>query len=271
MEQFFQIFTIVLTIILGLVIGSFLNVAIYRIPNNMSIANPPSHCPKCGKKIKWYENIPIFSYVFLRGKCSSCHGKISFRYPFVELLNTILYFLCLMMFTNYIFSSFEMNWLLFVVSCVVCSTLICIFFSDYDHNEIPEVFQVVLLICAVVLLMDHPTQETIMLKALGFVGAGAFFYISNLIFKLIRKRDGIGMGDVELVAFAGLLLGAYKIIYALILACFIGGIIFLILTLINKDRNKEYPFATMLTFFIAVAMFTGDFVVNWYLGLLGVK
>lgn len=271
MEQFFQIFTIVLTIILGLVIGSFLNVAIYRIPNGMSVANPPSHCPKCNHKIRWYENIPVFSYIFLRGKCSQCHEKISFRYPFVELLNTALYFVCLVMFTNYIVPSFEMNWYRFICGCIICSTLICIFFSDYDHNEIPEVFQVILLICGIVLLLDNPSQETIMLKVFGFLGAGAFFYISNLIFKLIRKRDGIGLGDIELVAFAGLILGGYKIIYALILACFVGGIIFLILALINKDRNKEYPFATMLTAAIAIAMFTGDIVVNWYLGLLGVN
>ena len=270
MELVIKISAIVLTILLGLCVGSFLNVVIYRLPNNMSLAKPASHCPKCNNPIKWYDNIPVISYIILRGKCRHCHEKISFRYPFVELLNCVLWFVCLMMFTNFIIPSFTLNWLRFITSCVVVSTLICIFFTDLDNMEIPEVFQLILLLCGLVLLLDNPTMENIMLKVFGFIGAGLLFFIVNLIFKLIRKRDGIGFGDIELVACAGLIIGGYKMIFALIISCVTGGIILLIISLCKKDRNKEYPFAVMLTAGIAIALFVGDFVVNWYLGLLGV-
>lgn len=265
-----QITVIILTIILGLAVGSFLNVVIYRLPNNMSLAKPASHCPKCNNPIKWYDNIPVLSYIILGGKCRHCKEKISLRYPFVELLNTALWVLCLLMFTNYIVPSFEMNWLRFIFSCIVCSTLICIFYCDLDSMEIPEIFQGILLICGLVLLLDNPSKENIMLKVFGFLGAGALFMLVNLIFKLIKKKDGIGFGDVELVACAGLILGGYKMILALIVSCVVGGIILLIIASIKKDRNREYPFAVLLTAGIAFSMFAGDYLVNLYLRLLGV-
>ena len=265
-----QITVIILTIILGLAVGSFLNVVIYRLPNNMSLAKPASHCPKCNNPIKWYDNIPVLSYIILGGKCRHCKEKISLRYPFVELLNTALWVLCLLMFTNYIIPSFEMNWLRFIFSCIVCSTLICIFYCDLDSMEIPEIFQGILLICGLVLLLDNPSKENIMLKVFGFLGAGALFMLVNLIFKLIKKKDGIGFGDVELVACAGLILGGYKMILALIVSCVVGGIILVIIASVKKDRNREYPFAVLLTAGIAFSMFAGDYLVNLYLRLLGV-
>lgn len=270
MYTLMQIITITLTILLGLCVGSFLNVVIYRIPNNMSLAKPASHCPKCKNQIKWYDNIPVLSYIFLGGKCRHCKEKISFRYPFVELLNCVMWFLCLLFFTNFIIPSFELNWLRFVTSCVVSSTLICIFFCDLDNMEIPEIFQLILLLCGLILLLDNPSKENIMLKVFGFIGAGALFIIVNLIFRLIKKRDGIGFGDVELVACAGLILGGYKMILALTLSCVVGGIALLIIASIRKDKNREYPFAVILTAGIAFSMFAGDFIVNWYLTMLGV-
>ena len=270
MESIIQISTIVLTILLGLCVGSFLNVVIYRIPNNMSLAKPASHCPKCGNPIKWYDNIPLLSYIILRGKCRHCKEPISFRYPFVELLNTILWFLCLMMFTNFIIPSFTMNWLRFVTSCIACSTLICILFADKDNLEIPEVFQLVLLLCGLVLILDNPTMERLMLKVFGFLGAGALFLLVNGVFKLVKKRDGIGFGDVELVSLGGLILGGYSIVLALALSCVVGGLILLIIKLVKKEGSKEYPFAVILVPGMLIALFVGDIVINWYLGLLGV-
>ena len=270
MDIVIQISTIVLTVILGLCVGSFLNVAIYRLGNNMSLIKPASHCPKCGNQIKWYDNIPVISYIFLGGKCRHCKERISFRYPLVELLNMVLWFACLTLFTNFIIPSFEMNWLRFVVSCFVCSTLICIFFSDLDKLEIPEIYQLILLICGLVLLLDNPSMEKIMLKVFGFLGGGLLFIIVNAVYKLIRKRDGIGFGDVELVSVCGLIVGGYKLIFALLIACVFGGIALLIITLVKKQRDKEYPFAVLLTVGIGISLFVGDIVVNWYLGLLGV-
>ncbi|MCR5348744.1 MAG: prepilin peptidase [Bacilli bacterium] len=269
-EQVIAVTTIVLTILLGLCVGSFLNVVIYRLPNDMSLVRPASHCPKCGNPIKWYDNIPLVSYIVLRGKCRHCKEPISFRYPMVELLNAILWFLCLLCFTNFIIAGNEMNWLRFIVSCIVCSTLLCVFFCDLDNMEIPEVFMLILLLCGIVLLLDHPSQENIMLKVFGFLGAGLLFYLVNLVFKLIRKRDGIGFGDIELIACAGLILGGYNTIFALVVSCVCGGIALVVLTIVRKhDKDEEYPFAVILTSGIALAMFVGPYVVNWYLGLMG--
>lgn len=268
-ETFIQIVTIVLTVILGLCVGSFLNVVIYRLPLGMSLSKPASHCPKCNNPIRWYDNIPVLSYIFLRGKCRHCKEKISFRYPFVELLNCALWILCLLCFTNFIIKDNPLNWLKFITSCIVCSTLICIFFCDYDSMEIPEIFQLILLICGLVLLLDNPTMPRLMEKVFGFIGAGALFLIVNWVYKLIKKRDGIGFGDVELIACAGLILGGYSTILALVVSCIIGGIALLIISLVRKEKDKEYPFAVMLVGGIVLALFLGEFVVNWYLGVLG--
>ena len=268
-ELAISIITIVLTILLGLCVGSFLNVVIYRLPNGMSLAKPASHCPKCQNPIRWYDNIPVLSYLILGGKCRHCKEKISFRYPFVELLNTAMWFLCLLCFTNFIIPSNPMNWLRFVVSCIVCSTLICIFFCDLDSMEIPEVLFLVLLICGLVLLLDNPSMERLMQKVFGFLGAGLLFYLVNAIYKLIRKRDGIGFGDIELVACAGLIIGGYHMIFALVVSCVLGGIALIIISAIRKEKGKEYPFAVLLCSGIGLALFLGDYVVNWYIGLLG--
>lgn len=271
MNPVLQVSIIVLTILLGLAVGSFLNVVIYRLPNDMSLVKPASHCPKCNSPIKFYDNIPVLSYIILRGRCRHCKEKISFRYPAVEIVNSILWFLSLLVFTNLIIPTNECNWIMFGVSCVASSAFLCIFFTDFDYMVIPDALQAVILICGLVSLLDNPTLETVMIKVFGFLGAGVLFFLVNLVYKFIKKKDGIGFGDVELVAVAGLLLGGYKMIYTLLLACVVGGIVLLIISLIKKERGREYPFAVLLTSGFVVALFTGDIVVNWYLSLLGVK
>ena len=143
MELVIKIATIVLTILLGLCVGSFLNVVIYRLPLGQSLAKPKSHCPKCNAPIKWYDNIPVLSYIILGGKCRHCKEKISFRYPAIEILNAVLWFACLTLFTNLIVPTMTCNWIKFGTSLVACSALICIFFCDYDKMLIPEVLQLV--------------------------------------------------------------------------------------------------------------------------------
>jgi len=265
-----RVFTIVLTLLFGLCIGSFLNVVIYRLPNEMSLATPPSHCPKCDHQLKWYDNIPLLSYIFLGGKCRYCKTKISFRYPFVELLNMVLWFVCLMLFTNFIFEDREMCWVRFIASCIASSTLICVFFIDLEHLEIPDELQIVLLMCGVAMLAENNPDTDILTKVIGFFASGALFYAVNAVFRLIKKRDGIGFGDVKLVAVVGLMIGAYNMIYALLLSCVIGGIGLLIYSKVRKEKGKEYPFAMLLVPGMLIAMYTGDFVVSWYKGIMGI-
>ncbi len=262
--------TIVLTILLGLCVGSFLNVVIYRLPLGMSLAKPASHCPKCNNPIKWYDNIPLLSYIFLRGKCRHCHEPISIRYPLVELTHCALWVLCMLRFTGCIIVDNPTNWLRFILSCLACSLFLAIFFCDLDHMEIPEVLLILLLAVAVGMLADNVTPEKIIEKVIGFLACGLLFILVNAFFRLFKKRDGLGFGDVELVASSGLLLGGYSMLFGLICSCVTGSIVLLILSIRKKEQGKEYPFAPFLVGGILLALFVGDFVVTWYLGLLGV-
>ena len=146
--------TIIMTLILGLCIGSFLNVVIYRLPRSISLAKPASHCPKCGAPIRPLDNIPVLSYIFLRGKCRHCRDRISSRYPIIELANTALYFVSLCLFTPYIFPQSPHNMLLLCTTCLSFSIMICILMCDFDNMEIPDELQLALLVVAIVALLS---------------------------------------------------------------------------------------------------------------------
>ena len=264
-----QISTIILTLLIGLSVGSFLNVVIYRLPNEMSLVKPASHCPKCDHPLKWYDNIPLFSFIFLRGRCRYCHEKISIRYPLIELTNMILWFLSLMLFTNFIIPSMALNWYRFITYCIISSTLICIFFIDLEHLFIHDILQLILLICSLVLFLEDVTMETMLLKILGCFISAALFIIVKVVMGLLKHQDALGSGDIYLVAIMGLVLGGYRLLFALILSCVVGGIILLIISLVKKEKDKQYPFAVLLVPGFLVSMFAGDYIVNLYLSLLG--
>ena len=259
---------ITLTVLIGLCVGSFLNVVIYRLPKNMSLAKPSSHCTTCDYKLRWYDNIPVLSYIFLRGKCRKCGQKISFRYPFVELLNAALWFLALMLNTNFIIPTIQTNYLLFVVSALTFSVLICVFFCDYDNMEIPDEFQIALLILGVVSLLSNNVD--VKSQVYGFLIGGGFFALFALAFYLIRKKEGLGFGDIKLMAVLGLILGFKRTIFTIIISSIFGAIILLILNIKNKgEKNKEYPFATFIVPSAIISWFVGEMCVNWYLSLFG--
>ena len=269
MDITLRISIMILTVLVGLAVGSFLNVVIYRLPNDMSLSKPASHCPKCKEPIKWYDNIPVVSYIVLRGKCRHCKEHISFRYPTIELVNTVFWFTALTLFTNVVVPSFECNWFKFAASLIAISSLICICMCDYDHMLIPDILQGVLLVGAIVMLLDKPSFELVLLKVIGFVSMGLLFYFVNLVFKLSHKKDGLGSGDIILVMIGGLLLGVYQMIFALLIACFLALVILVTISIVKKDKEKEYPFAVFLTTGILVSLFVGEYVINWYMNLIG--
>ena len=229
----------------------------------MSLATPPSHCPKCDYKLKWYDNVPLLSYILLGGKCRNCKEKISFRYPFVELLNMVLWFLCLMCFTNVVIPTIEPNYVKFAVSCIACSTLICIFFCDYDNMEIPDTFQAILLFLGLASLFSNDIVATD--RAIGFfVGFGFFALIAGL-FYLIKKKEGLGFGDIKLMACLGLLLGVWKTILTIVISSVVGAVVLLILSLVKKgEKDREYPFAVFIVPAALISMFLGDIIIAWY-------
>lgn len=267
METYIRVLAIVLTLTVGLCVGSFLNVVIYRLPKNMSLARPRSHCPKCSYQLKWYDNIPLFSYIFLRGKCRNCKEKISLRYPFVEFLNMALWFVALMLYTNVIIPSITPNYLTFALSLVAISTLICVAFCDFDNMEIPDTFQVILLILGIVGFLNGDAQS----KVFGFLLGGGFYALFAGLFYLVKKKEGLGFGDIKLMAVLGLFLGLQNTIICLILSSIFGAIILSILSIKNKkEKSREYPFAVFIVPCAIVAMSVGDFIANWYLSLFAI-
>ncbi len=259
------IFTIIITLVLGLCIGSFLNVVIYRLPRGESLARPSSHCPKCEHHIAIYDNVPILSYIILRGRCRHCGEKISPRYPLVELANTLLYFLALCLYTPYIFSRNGVDYLSLVTSCLAFSTMLAIFMCDLDNMEIPDELQMTLLVIALVSIIGIPNASD---RVYGFLVGGGFFLIFSFLFYLIRHKQGLGFGDVKLMAVLGLFLGLGGTILTIILSCMLSAIILSLITIFKKGgRDREFPFATFIVPCAIFCMAFGSYIVEWYLSL----
>ena len=215
----------IMALILGLCVGSFLNVVIYRVPNGISLIKPNSHCPKCKSEIKWYDNIPILSYLILRGRCRVCKCHISSRYVFVEILNAVLWVLCVYCFYN-------ISILLMLLYAVVCSLLLVIALIDLEHMYILDRFIIMLLIVGVVLcLFTGNVAWSSRLFGLA-VGGGVMLAFYGLGF-LLFKREALGIGDIKLMAVCGLIVG-YK---AILLAIFIGAIVGAVV-LLAVAKNK---------------------------------
>lgn len=262
-----NIYLLIMTIIIGLCVGSFLNVVIYRLPREMSLSSPPSHCPNCNYKLRWYDNIPVFSYIFLGGKCRNCRKPISPRYICVEILNMALWLCCLLCFTDVIIKTNENDYVFFAVSCLSCSAMIAVFFSDLENMIIPDELQVFLLILGLIGMFSQ--HESTSIAVFGFLFGGGVFYLVYFVSYKITKRECMGLGDVKLMAVLGLILGIYNIIMVIVISCVVGAIVLLILNKIKKEgKNKEYPFAIFLVPAAVLILFVGHFITDWYFLLL---
>lgn len=246
--------------LLGLCVGSFLNVVIYRVPNEMSLATPSSHCPKCGYMLRWYDNIPVFSYLFLGGKCRKCRQPISIRYTLVELANMALWIACVALF-------WEQSVVYACVAAILCSTLICIFFIDLEHMLIFNRFTITVAVLGLVaMFFDGYTSEWD--HVIGAIAGGLVFvgiYYGGI---LALKKEGLGWGDVKLAAAAGLFLGWQKLILAMLIASVGACIVLLALRVIRKDEEgTEYPFGPFIVTGMLIAALVGTPILNWYIGL----
>lgn len=257
-----EIIICVLAAVLGLCVGSFLNVVIYRVPNGMSIAWPPSHCPKCNYKLKWYDNIPVLSYIILGGKCRSCKQPISIRYTLVELLNMVLWLLCALRFVDNLFY--------LVVCCLAVSTLVVITFVDLEHMLIFDRFQLTMLVLGVVAIFVDPSVVW-WHRLVGFAAGGLLFFVFYGVAYLVYKQEAMGFGDVKLAAVCGLLLGWQSLIVMVLVASLVGSIVLLCLKYARKDEaKKEYPFAPFIALGTVVALLCGNYIIDWYLTLCGI-
>lgn len=258
-----EIIVLVLTIIIGLIVGSFLNVVIYRFQTKLSIIAPASHCPKCKKPIAWYDNIPVFSYLMLRGKCRHCHEVISPRHLMVELLNSALWVIA--------FYYFRVT-PLFFLSIVVVSILLVITMIDLDQMIIPDYLNMGLLIIGIISLIipanfNGLIKITIYDQLIG-LGVGVILLAIVYLIEKIFKKEVIGGGDIKLIGAMGLLLGWQLVLFGIVFGSLIGSVIELPLRLIKiKKRDDLIPFGPYLVIGFLTSMFVGPLMITWYIQL----
>lgn len=257
-----EIIYYLLSFVFGLLIGSFLNVVLWRTRENLSIVLARSICPECRHQLAWYDNIPLVSFLFLLGgHCRYCQQKISWQYPLVEFVTGILFVLVAWQYHGReIFVTPEM-----VASWLITSFLIFIFVYDWKYQEILDrvtLLPAVLVYLFAVSMQWHAWYDLLLA---GFIGGG--FFAVQYIFS---KGRWIGGGDIRLGIFMGIILGWPKIILALGLAYVAGAILSLVI--ISFDKNKslksEVPFGTYLAAATFFTMLWGDEILRWYLGLL---
>ncbi|MBQ8598399.1 MAG: prepilin peptidase [Lachnospiraceae bacterium] len=237
----------------GITIGSFLNVCIYRIPKKEDIVSERSHCMSCGNVLKWYELIPLFSFLAQGGKCRNCKVKLSLQYPMIELLNGLIYIWIFMV------KGFAVESILF---CICASVLIVISVIDWRTYEIPFGCNVIIGILGIVrLILDLAHWYD---YVIGFFAVSGLFMIAYWI----TRGRGIGGGDIKLMAAAGLLLGWKNILFALMVGSIAGSVIHLTLMKL-KNKDRVLAFGPYLALGIFVAMLYGDKIINWYLKLCG--
>lgn len=257
-DSYIHIVTVILAALVGLCVGSFLNVVIYRVPLGMSLASPPSHCTGCGYRLRWYDNIPILSYTILRGKCRKCGAHISFRYTAVEAIHMLLWTASALLFAD------NVGWM--IVCALTSSVCICIFCVDREHMIIPDRFQIALLLPVVgAVLTDSYAvwYDHLIGCAVGF---GVFFGVGALVSRR-KGREALGGGDIKLAAVAGLLLGWQRLLLMVLVASVSASVVMII----HNHRNHgddEMAFGTFLSACTVLAVYFGDIVIRLYMNLL---
>jgi leader peptidase (prepilin peptidase)/N-methyltransferase len=249
----------VLFFVLGAIIGSFLNVCIYRIPRDASIVRPGSRCPACAAPILFYDNIPLISYMVLRGRCRKCGRTIPIRYPLVELITAALF----VVFYKALGLSLELP-----VSLVFVSLLIVISFIDLDHLIIPDILSLGGLLLGVVFSFFRSSFAYT--DSLGgvLVGAGLLFAIAKL-YELIRKREGMGGGDIKLLGMIGAFCGIKGVIFSLVSGSLLGTLAGLPLMLIKGEGMKyALPFGPFLSLGALLYAIAGNDLIRLFFSLI---
>ncbi|MCK9265650.1 prepilin peptidase [bacterium] len=244
----------ILIFILGLIFGSFANVVILRLPKGKSLINPGSSCVKCGKSIKFYDNIPLLSFLILKGKCRFCGEKISARYFLVELLSGILFLL--------IFNKFGLSPAFFIYTLFVYSLLI-VGFIDIDTFLISDVFVLPLVVLGPILSFLFPSMHTglsniqsLLYSVFGILLGGGLLIFLSLFGKFLFKKEAMGGGDVKLLAMIGAFLGWKSVFLTLFFASLLGTIISLFLIVTKKKTVEDYvPFGPYLGIGAIISLF----------------
>jgi leader peptidase (prepilin peptidase) / N-methyltransferase len=245
-----------LAALLGLAVGSFLNVCIYRLPRGESLAYPPSRCPRCGKRLAWFDNIPVFSWVFLRGCCRQCGGPISIQYPIVELVTAAVAVLVVLV---------TPPGALLASRLVLSALLIVLFVIDLELQILPNRITLPGIVVGFAFSWFAPPGPIASLAGIA-LGAGVLYGIAAAYY-VVRKEEGMGMGDVKMLAMIGAFLGWRAVLLTLVLSSFAGALIGLAL-MASKREGLRYalPFGTFLALGALASMLGGDAILNWYFG-----
>lgn len=249
----------ILAFVSGACIGSFLNVCIYRIPAAMSIVHPGSSCPRCKTMIPFYHNIPILSYLLLMGKCSTCKAPISIRYPFVELLGGLFAMACALSFGPTLHG---------VVAFAFIATLIVVTFIDLDHRIIPDTISLPGIPLFFLAALAVPTV-TWRASAMGIVAGGGSLFAVAWLYQLATGREGMGGGDIKLLAMIGAMIGWQGILFTLFAASAIGtiaGVVAMIQS--GKGMKLAIPFGPFLAMGAIIYLFFGGPLIHWYFNML---
>lgn len=248
----------------GACVGSFLNVCIYRLPLGRSIVAPRSQCPRCGRPIHWYDNIPLLSYVVLQGKCRHCAGSISPRYAIVELIT-----LGLSVATFYHFQNLPQYLIYF---CFLVAPLIVVTFIDLEHRLIPDVISIPGIVAGAMarLTFSHGNYTPVLIDIiLGILVGGGFLCLVGLGYELLRKQEGLGGGDVKLACMLGAFFGWKAVIFILMVSSVLGSVVGLFLIFVlRKGLKYAMPFGPFLVAAGYIYLFWGEKILNWYINLL---
>jgi leader peptidase (prepilin peptidase) / N-methyltransferase len=270
------------SLVFGLVVGSFLNVCIVRLPRGRSIATPPSHCPRCRAGIRFYDNIPLVSFLLLRGRCRACGEPISWRYPLVELMNGLLYV--------WIVGVFSLTGEA-VLLMAFCSSLIVITFIDYDHQIIPDVISIPGMVAGLTLApffmsplagplpfhlgellpFSGPYLSAFLNSLIGLALGGGPLLAIGWLWEKLRHVEAMGGGDVKLMGMVGSFLGWKGALLTIMLGALAGSVVGAALIALKRHKmDKVIPFGPFLAAGAVVTVFYGPRIISWYLGFMRV-
>jgi len=247
-----------LAALFGLLIGSFLNVCIHRLPRDLSVVRPRSHCPECEKTIAWFDNVPVLSYLLLKGRCRHCGKPIPARYPIVEVLTAVLFFAFVARLGPSL-PAFKF--------CLLSALLVGLVFSDFEELILPDEFTLGGLVAGLALswvipISDGPTEFLFTItgaplkghllslaeSAFGAALPSGFLWLTGALFEKIRHKEGLGFGDVKMIAMVGAFLGLTGTLRTLIFGSLLGSVIGVLYILVTKKDHKSYelPFGSFL-------------------------
>ena len=245
--------------LVGLCIGSFLNVCIHRLPTGKSIVRPPSACPTCGTSIRWHDNIPVLSWIILRGRCRVCRSPISVRYPVVELITGLLALLTV--------ARFGLQWPALIYFTFIIALLV-ITFIDLDHRIIPDIISlpgIPLGFLASFVLPQISWTESL----IGIVSGGGILLAIAIGYQLVTGKEGMGGGDIKLLAMIGAFLGWEGVLFTIMASSLTGTVVGLMVMLrAGKGMKMAVPFGPFLAIGALLYLFVGPQIIEWYRNVL---